>query len=376
MNVPKCEILTYEKSDVAVMRFHEKMEILSSAVYNGGDRMTDCVFILQVPKNFYDDNPYNLALNVCRKLDLPEDSVGFMTAAEVKYVFSYKSEEFEGVETFAAVTAGLSNQVIAGDVLENWDTRFKLSSRRSKALIAGTINIIGVSSVPLTQTGKVNILIGMTEAKTAAMASFGYEETGTTSDAIAIMSPVGEERTVYSGTGTQLGISMTRAVKHCVRDSLIKRGDHVHGNYLDVLIEAGISEEELVKSISRYSEADGNGIRVIAETVNGLSGNKDLALLVQTAVSYDAAWKKIIKENDLDAKSMLPGMLQDIASYFKTKAFESIAGQADINVYATIYIQDLPKTQAGDILKGTLEGIVTGIPVSKKLISSKERGVK
>ena len=145
---------------------------------------------------------------------------------------------------------------------------------------------------------------------------------------------------------------------------------------MDVLIEAGISEEELVKSISRYSEADGNGIRVIAETVNGLSGNKDLALLVQTAVSYDAAWKKIIKENDLDAKSMLPGMLQDIASYFKTKAFESIAGQADINVYATIYIQDLPKTQAGDILKGTLEGIVTGISVSKKLISSKERGVK
>lgn len=373
MKIPECEILTHKKCAVAVIKFHEKMEVLSSAVYNGGEGLTDCIFIMQVPKNFTHDDPSSYAYDACKGLSLPEDSVGFMTAAEVRYVFSCKTEEFEGMTSFAAVTAGLSNQVIAGDVLEDWERRSKLSRKRSNALHAGTINIVGLSSVPLSQAGKINILIAMTEAKTAALASFGYEETGTTSDAIAIVSPVGEQRADYSGTGTPLGISMARAVKHGVKESLVKRGDNVHGNYLDILAEAGISKESIVESIIQYLKINLNKTDILAETLNELSENKDIAILAQMAVSYDRALNKIINENNLDDISIKYNVSCDIASCLKTKAYESVTGQTGINGHGMIYNQDLPmEMQAGDILKGIIEGLAEGISVSKNLKNESE----
>ena len=52
----------------------------------------------------------------------------------------------------------------------------------------------------------------------------GYQETGTTSDAIAIVSPLGEDSN-YAGTGSYLGIAMARAVRDGVAKALIIRDD-------------------------------------------------------------------------------------------------------------------------------------------------------
>jgi adenosylcobinamide hydrolase len=84
------------------------------------------------------------------------------------------------------------------------------------------------------------------EAKTAALASLGYKETGTTSDAVAIVSPIGDVREIYAGTGIPLGISMARSVKAGVRESLEKRGDYpLPGTILDKLSAVGIDREML-----------------------------------------------------------------------------------------------------------------------------------
>ena len=242
--VKDVRMLTDGEMATAVIRLSEKMEVLGSAVKNSGHTVTDTLFITQVPHDYVTEDPVADIEKIMEKHKIPSDAVGFMTAAEVKYVFSTIETEYNGMRTFAAATAGLSNQVVAGELLENWEERHKLSMERHRMLVGGTINIIGISPVPLTDAAKINIMNPMIEAKSAALSILGYRETGTTSDAIAIVSPIGDERESYAGTGMPIGISMARSVKAAVISNLVKRGDYPYmGTFMDVLKGKGITQE-------------------------------------------------------------------------------------------------------------------------------------
>lgn len=231
------ELMYADGTPVQVIRFKNRMSILTSAFYNGGAVESDCIVIIQVPKDWHSSNPADDVDFVLSTLKLPKDTVGLMTAAEVEYVFNVCHHTYEGTEAYAAVTAGLSNQVVAGEVLENWEGRHKVSLGRSARLYgergepkfhAGTINIVSILGTPLTTAGKANAFIATTEAKTAAMNILGYKETGTTSDAVAIVTPVGDDSN-YCGTGSYQGISMCRAVRDGVCKALIIRDDFPEG---------------------------------------------------------------------------------------------------------------------------------------------------
>ena len=232
---------------VAIIYLSEKMEVFSSAIMNGGHAVTDRLMIMEVPKNYDDRDPFTHIKRIRDILKLPEHTVGLMTAAEVKDVVSISETLYEDIRTFAVATAGLTNIVTAGDVIEDMEERMEKSVKSRKARYKpGTINIIGVSTIPLTDAAKANAIITMTEAKTAALNTFGYPETGTTSDAIAIVSPIAEKRQTYCGTGTELGISLARSVKGAVRSSVIKRSDlREMGTFIDQLDKVGISKEKM-----------------------------------------------------------------------------------------------------------------------------------
>lgn len=230
---------------VAIIRLSERMEVFSSAVMNSGHTTTQTLMIMEVPK-FYDRrDPLNHMNDVRKTLGLPEDTVGFMTAAEVDEVISVGETTFNGVRTISVATAGLTNVVTAGDVIENIDEKI-IESMKKRKQMPGTINIIGISALPLTDGAKANAIIMMTEAKTAAIQTFGYNETGTTSDAIAVVSPIKGKREEYSGTGTNLGISMARSVISAVRSAVIKRADmREMGTFLDQFSRMDITKEML-----------------------------------------------------------------------------------------------------------------------------------
>jgi alpha-ribazole phosphatase CobZ len=239
---------------VAVIKLKEKMEVLSSpGTLNNGNAVTDTIMIMEVPKLYDRRDPEDHINQVRKDLGLPDHTVGFMTAAEIEYVTAFKDSDFEGMHTYAVVTAGLGNGVIAGDVIEDMDARLVRSLEKEKRIRAGkkltkigTINVIGISPVPLTEAAKVNSFIVLTEAKTAAMRSLGHESTGTTSDAVAIVSPIKGKKELYCGTGTPLGISLARSVKEAVRSSLMMRGDTPEtGTFLDQLSKMGITEEKM-----------------------------------------------------------------------------------------------------------------------------------
>jgi len=281
-----------------IITLSEKMEILSSAMKNGGHTVTDVLFIMQVPHDSRMDDTYCDINRTMKIHKIPDHAVGFMTAAEVKYVFSTVETDYEGMYTIAAATAGLSNQVVAGELLENWEEKHKLSMERYKMLVGGTINIIGISSVPLTDEAKVNIMMPIIEAKAAALNILGYRETGTTSDAVAIVSPIGEDREIYSGTGTALGISMARSVKAAVISNLVKRGDFPHmGTFLDVLKGKGIPKVSLWEAaLELYipnPEWDTDDLKQrFYEKLDILSKDINVSSLIQAALAMDEIGSK------------------------------------------------------------------------------------
>lgn len=209
----------------AVIRLNEKMEVFSSAPLNGGETVTDTLFIMQVPHDFSSMDYVSILRKKAEFYHLPEDSVGFMTAAEVRYVFNDVEESFEGADVYVAATAGVTNCVCAGGLLEGWEHKSERSHRIYEKLIAGTINIIAVSPFPMTVAAKVNLMAPIVEAKALAMRDLGYEETGTTSDAVAVVSPVGTQKIDFAGTGTPLGIAVARAVRSAVAACIRDRGE-------------------------------------------------------------------------------------------------------------------------------------------------------
>ncbi|MGI5964980.1 MAG: adenosylcobinamide amidohydrolase [Candidatus Methanomethylophilaceae archaeon] len=354
--VKSCEILRYDGSDVVVIRLSEKMEILSSAVLSGGTAFTDCIMIMEVPKDYFHDDPVIHASRVRDGLGLPGDTVVFMTAAEVRYVFSTKETVYENVSAFAAVTAGLSNQVVAGDVLTDWEKRHKLSMERSRKLLAGTINVIGVSPYPLTPEAKVNIIIAMTEAKTAAMNIMGYRETGTTSDAIAIVSPRGPDGIKYAGTGTPLGIAMARSVRDCTVSALRARGDFpVAETFSEILSSNGISSEELIDFLSGRSDTENR--EYISERLDGLEKDAVFVSLFRIAVTADEMYGKgLLKCTEKDGSALKTAdiLAEDIA--------KTVSGKTDI--YALLQSQDRKintGSGTGIFLNRALLGLSVGI---------------
>lgn len=210
---------------VQLVHFTNEMDILSSASYGGGHTSSNDVIFAQVPKD-YDCSDFEGDMKrLLNDFDLPTNTVIFLTAAEVEYVFTVEEGSYKNKTEYAVVTAGLSNQVIAGDELLDWETRHALSLKRSEALYhPGTINVMAVFQEELDLPAKVNAVIAATEAKTAAMNILGYKETGTTSDAVAIVSPKGNS-CFFAGTGSSHGIAAARAVRSGVCKALIKRDD-------------------------------------------------------------------------------------------------------------------------------------------------------
>ena len=220
------EVVDFEGTPVGVVRFKERMDVLSSAVLNGGLSTASAYFIMQVPKNYMTDDPRSDAERVRVGLGLPEDTVGMMTAAEVDYVFNVKVGVHDGLEVEAIATAGLSNHIVAGEELEDWEGRFRISQGRAARMMAGTINIAIVSPIPLSVAGMVNLMIPLVEAKSAAMSDRGFRETGTSSDSMAVFSPIGEGRADYAGTASSVGIAGARAVRAAVGHALATRFEH------------------------------------------------------------------------------------------------------------------------------------------------------
>ncbi|NJE84394.1 adenosylcobinamide amidohydrolase [Thermococcus sp. CX2] len=180
--------------------FEREMLALSNAPHRGGLVRANGFFFMMVHKNYSGDYKAD-----CRRFELENglrDYVGFMTAADVRKVLSIS--RVRSVEAY--ITAGVTNPAIAGEVPPPWKP--------------GTINIALVINEGLTVGAMANAIMTATEAKTYTLLRLGYNATGTTSDSIGVFAYPGEKE--WAGTATELGISIGKAVRKALEESLRK----------------------------------------------------------------------------------------------------------------------------------------------------------
>lgn len=267
------------------IRMPGRMRTMASTILNGGLGGTDSVLMLQVPMNYDHGDPLAHMRELLAELRLPTDTACFMTAADLHRAFSVEEVQHNGTNAIAMVSAGISNTINAGE-----SSREGMVPHRQ----VGTINIMIISDRTLDDCGLANAIMTVTEAKTAALRDHGVPGTGTTSDAVLIACPAEGEKCLWSGTGSDHGISMATAVRRAVGASIAKwnGGNGDSKNFLRSLAIRGITLDHMwaaVKGMNSLDPAwDEEDIRKRFESkLTSLARDINVNAMIQAAIALE-----------------------------------------------------------------------------------------
>ncbi|MGW3492539.1 adenosylcobinamide amidohydrolase [Streptomyces sp. NPDC001020] len=182
--------------------------MISNAVLGGGIGERGWVLNAQVPHGYRRTDPDRHLADLAGDAGVEGPGVGLMTAADVS---RHARAQDGGVE--AIVTAGIS--------VRGWAA----SPAKDPTVPAqpGTINIIAVLPVALTDAALVNAVATATEAKVQALLDAGLDCSGTPTDAVCVAahSPApGEEVHAFCGPRSLWGARLARAVHRAVHTAL------------------------------------------------------------------------------------------------------------------------------------------------------------
>lgn len=199
-----------KKGRLLIVRFPRMVRVLSWAITGGGFRSARMVAWFQVRRG--ELAPETDAAYLLRKR-LKEaklsGSVGMMTGTDLdRYQDVRKSDGSLTVRCIA--TVGISNALAIGDPPAVGDGQ-------------GTVNLLCHVSVPLSRGAMVEAVSLAAEARTAAFMDSlvtspwsGRPATGTGTDCIVVVSPLGRPGEKYAGKHTPIGSLIGQAVKGAV----------------------------------------------------------------------------------------------------------------------------------------------------------------
>ncbi|NBE96699.1 adenosylcobinamide amidohydrolase [Nonomuraea sp. KC401] len=202
--------LTYRVEEGArlgslLWEFGPGWRMISSAMLGGGIGTRAWVLNAQVVAGYARMDP----AEHLRSLGPAGGGVGMMTAASVD---RYARAADGGVEAVATVGLRVPTWAAAPEGTEDPE----LAPMR-----AGTVNIVTVLPVAMTDAALVNTVVTVTEAKTQALIEAGFPCTGTASDAVCVVVPAHENcggpQEVFGGPRSEWGARVARAVHRAVR---------------------------------------------------------------------------------------------------------------------------------------------------------------
>jgi len=256
-----------------IVRFREPVKSLASAVLNGGLRRTRALVNITVDRGFSDPNPRGFLRRRLKGLGLPTDTVGLMTAVDVRNV-AVASRVYEKLKVSALVTAGLSWPAAVGD------------KEIYKPPLSGTINTIILIDGNLTDGCLVNLVSAVAEAKVLALRRLdvrsrfsGLPATGTTSDAVAVACTGRGEEVPHGGSATRLGEMVGEAVGRALEEAIEKEEKLTRGRPLiKRLEERGVSLDNLVEvGLELFTHPIKFGGRQVAATLLRESLSRNLS---------------------------------------------------------------------------------------------------
>ncbi|MFD3547290.1 adenosylcobinamide amidohydrolase [Streptomyces sp. NPDC058655] len=182
--------------------------MISSAVLGGGIGERAWVLNAQVAHGYRRTDPGRHLARLAGEAGARGAGVGLMTAADVR---AYGRAEDGGTEALA--TAGVS--------IRGWAASPARGTPGPQA--AGTINIIAVLPVPLSDAALVNAVATATEAKVQALLDAGYDCSGTPTDAVCVAARTPrppDEVHAFAGPRSLWGARLARSVYTAVRGAV------------------------------------------------------------------------------------------------------------------------------------------------------------
>jgi adenosylcobinamide hydrolase len=229
-----------------IIKSRRQLHVLSSAVLNGGLTTSRVIINHHVPKGVHILRPERYLKEFLRKRDLEPNSIGLMTAADIRNVSIVNHTKSEP-RLSVVVTAGVSNAMAAGDDATHFQEK------------PGTINMILVLDGNPTDGCLIEIVKTATEAKGLALRELDIlsrasnrTATGTSTDTVTIASTCRGEPIKYAGTATVLGSTISRHVIRAVKEA-VRKQDGISQDRLLVqrLKDRGITSKQLTKIVSR-----------------------------------------------------------------------------------------------------------------------------
>ncbi|MEV0229261.1 adenosylcobinamide amidohydrolase [Nonomuraea sp. NPDC050786] len=198
--------LTYRVEDGArlgalLWEFGPGWRMISSALLGGGIGVREWVLNAQVVAGYARMDPVDHLVS----LGPGGDGVGMLTAASVD---RYVQASDGGVEAYATVGLRVPTWAAAPEGVADPE----LAPMR-----VGTINIVAVLPVAMTDAALVNAVMTVTEAKSQALIEAGFPCTGTASDAVCVAVPVEGPAELFGGPRSEWGARLARAVHTAVR---------------------------------------------------------------------------------------------------------------------------------------------------------------
>jgi adenosylcobinamide amidohydrolase len=194
--------------------------MISSAVEGGGIGERCWWLNTQVDRAYGRMDPQQHVLEIAAELGLAGPGVGLLTAAEVQHA---TAAEDGGVRAVATVGLGLPVPAAAPDdvIASEAPAAYVTGPYVPPVYLPGTINVLVVVPVPLSDAALVNLVITVTEAKTQALFEAGVPGTGTSSDAVCLACPVATTDGApepFGGPRSPWGARSARAVHRAVAE--------------------------------------------------------------------------------------------------------------------------------------------------------------
>ena len=292
------------------------LDVLSSAVLNGGFTKANGIISIHVPEDRDEEthkNPENLLIRTVVKLGLdPEKVVGMMTAADLRKVEVFDQRN-QDITLSAFVTAGVGCSATAGEAT--------VSKRDSNIKKVGTINIVLLVDGNLTESCMVDAVKTATEAKSVAMRELdvrsyfsGDLASGTVTDTVVVACTKRGKPVKYAGTATVLGELIGKAVKESVKKAIQKQEEiTVNRSLTQRLGERGTPLQNIINIFSEnHPTLRGNSGKLgkFTEELQRILYDPKVASLIIAALRLDDDAKMGLISVSMRDKSQVCGILQ------------------------------------------------------------------
>jgi adenosylcobinamide amidohydrolase len=202
-------------TEAVVVTAERPLAVVSSAVVGGGVGCARSIVNLHVPLDFQWQDAERRVGTYARDRALPEPWVGLLTAAWTEKA-QLASESVAGIAALVITTVGLGNLAAAG-----------LTRAAAPTPAPSTINTIVVVDADPEPAALVNLVMTVTEVKTAALAAAGVRcadgpATGTSTDAVVVAATGVGARGRFGGPISALGAVVARAARNALSTGITR----------------------------------------------------------------------------------------------------------------------------------------------------------